>query len=414
MTWKRLIILTSIVILSFQIEEVRAEENPLSSDVVGTHRRGESRREHGLKRSKLATTESLEKGYADFKKMLSDKGLTYSLDVSLLGQRGAPNGKGTPWQTQYYGTANWDMFHSDIWGSGSIQIAYTAVRYWGKTGEYLGNRIGVISGVNDYTTNENSFDQLSYTHQFGGRFNRLSLTLGQFPLYNFDGGSYDSNQQINFINEALSQNASSAYPTASFGGYITWNPNSNWSISAGFQDANNISGETISLRKLGKGKFTSFASATYSPTVDGLGDGSYSLLLYHQPSVTLQPANSIGWSLNLQQALGNKWAVFGRVSGGTSQIESIKQSYVAGVVYNNPFQRNALDQIGIAMAVNKLSQTANGSGTRSVESIAEAYWAFGVSNFMTITPDIQFYINPGADPDSRTATVASIRATLMF
>jgi carbohydrate-selective porin OprB len=84
------------------------------------------------------------------------------------------------------------------------------------------------------------------------------------------------------------------------------------------------------------------------------------------------------------------------------------------VVCNNPFQRNALDQIGIAAAVNKLSQTANGTGTRSVESIAEAYWAFGVSDFMTITPDIQLYINPGADPDHRTATVASIRATLMF
>ena len=81
---------------------------------------------------------------------------------------------------------------------------------------------------------------------------------------------------------------------------------------------------------------------------------------------------------------------------------------------HNPFRRNALDQIGIAGAVNKLSQTANGSGTRSVESVAEAYWAFGISNFMTLTPDIQVYINPGADPDQRTATVASLRATFMF
>ena len=39
---------------------------------------------------------------------------------------------------------------------------------------------------------------------------------------------------------------------------------------------------------------------------------------------------------------------------------------------------------------------------------------FGVSNFMTLTPDIQFYINPGADTRRHTATAASVRATLVF
>ncbi len=383
-------------------------------EVVGSHRRGADRRENSRRLGLLAKADTMEEAYADFKKKLADKGLTYSLDISFLGQRGAPNGKGTPWQTQYYGTANWDIFQSDVWGSGSIQAAYTAVRYWGMSATDLGNRIGVISGINDYTSNLNNFDQLSYTHQLAGRLSGLSVTLGQFPMYNFDGGSYDANQQINFVNEALSQNASSAYPTASLGGYATWAPNDTWSFTAGFQDANNVSGETISLHKFGKGRFTSFVSATYSPEIAGLGEGSYSLLLYHQPSVSAQPDNSTGWSVNLQQALGDTWAVFARISGGTSQLESIKQSYVAGVVCNNPFRRNALDQIGIAGAVNKLSQTANGSGTRSVESVAEAYWAFGISNFMTLTPDIQVYINPGADPDQRTATVASLRATFMF
>lgn len=414
MRFRYILILAIIGTLTVATTSGYADTNNVSDSEVGTHRRGDSRREHSRKRGMTAEAETPEKVYADFKKRLADAGLTYSIDVSLLGQRGAPNGKGTPWQTQYYGTANWDMFQSDVWGSGSAQVAYTAVRYWGMSAQNLGNRIGVISGVNDYTTNENNFDQLSYTHQLAGRLSSLSVTLGQFPMYNFDGGSYDANQQINFINEALSQNASSSYPTASLGGYVTWTPNTKWSFAAGLQDAHNISGETISLHKFGKGRFTSFASATYTPVIEGLGSGSYSLLLYYQPSVSAQPANSTGWSLNLQQAIGDKWAVFGRISGGTSQIESIKQSYVAGVVCNNPFRRNALDQIGIAGAVNKLSQTANGVGTRSVESVLEAYWALGVSNFMTITPDIQFYINPGANPDQRTATVASIRATVMF
>jgi len=383
--------------------------------LAANSKNGENRRSDGFARNLLAKEYTLQQDYANFKNWLSQKaGLTYSLDISFLGQRAAPNGKGTPWQTQYYGTANWDMFKSDKIGSGSLQIAYTAVRYWGKSAQNINNRIGVISAFNDYTTTANYFDQLSYTHQLPGALDGLSVTIGQFPIYNFDGGTYNSNQQINFLNFSLSQNASETYPTASLGAYATFAPDDLWSISAGFQDAHNISGETISLHKFGKGKYTAFGSVTFSPKIEGLGQGTYSLLYYYQPDVSEQPGSSNGWSLNLQQNIGAKWAVFGRINGAANSPVSIRQSYSLGVVYNNPFNRNALDQIGLAGAVNKLNKRINGAGTRSVENVLEAYWAWGVSNFMTITPDIQFYVNPGANPDHHTATVSSIRATLMF
>jgi len=95
-------------------------------------------------------------------------------------------------------------------------------------------------------------------------------------------------------------------------------------------------------------------------------------------------------------------------------VESISQSYVLGAVVNNPFNRNSLDQFGFATAINKLNKDVNGENTRSVESVFEGYYSFGISNYLILTPDIQFYINPGEDHDSRTATVVSMRATLMF
>ena len=101
-------------------------------------------------------------------------------------------------------------------------------------------------------------------------------------------------------------------------------------------------------------------------------------------------------------------------SKASNSPEEIEQSYSLGIVYNNPLNRNPLDQIGFAGAVNKLNKSVNGEGSRSVENVLEAYWAWGISNFMTITPDIQFYINPGLNTKSRTATVSSLRATLMF
>ena len=232
-------------------------------------------------------------------------------------------------------------------------------------------------------------------------------------MYNFDGTDYNSNQQINFLNFALSQNASSVYPTASLGGYITWSPNSQWSFSVGGQNANNITGETISWHDFKKEKWTGFVSASWNTTLSDL-PGEYSVTLYDQPSVDVQPVHSQGWSFNAQQFITKKVALFARANGTNKSLSSIKQSYVFGGVYNNPFNRNSLDQIGLAAAMNKLNRSVNGAGTRSWENVLEGYVALGISNFMTITPDVQLYVNPGANEKSHTATVVSLRATLMF
>ena len=394
-----------------ETEETLSESAPIlhSKSVDGRRALSPSTSRH-----LLGELDSFGADYNRFKKELQDKtGISYSLDVSYMGQRAAPNGKITPWQSQYYGTATWDVFQSDTWGSGSFDIAYELVRYWNGSGDDLGNNIGVVNGVNDSLNKENYFYQLSYTQQFAGAMDWLSITLGQFPLYNFDGTSYDSNQQINFINEALSQNASSTYASAGIGGYATIAPNEFWSVSAGMQDATNIDGNRISTSHLDDAKYTTFVSGTINPKTP-LGDATLSLLLYHQPSVPEQEGKTNGWSINAQQNIGEKTAIFARVNGVSKGLTGIKQSYVLGGVYNNPLNRNPLDQIGLAGAVNKLDKEVNGPGTRSVENVLEAYWAWGIGSFITITPDIQFYINPGLNTKSNTATVTSLRMTMMF
>ena len=321
-------------------------------------------------RGALSELATVPQKYADFKKWLNDQfGFSYTLDASFLPQRGSPDGSKTSTQTQYYGTATWNMFNSDLVGAGSATIAYTAVRYWGINGDTLANNISVITPQNDYITNGNYFDQLSYTHTLPGHMNWLSVTLGQFPMYNFDGGDYDANQQINFLNYALSQNGSSAYSTASLGGYITATPNDEWSFTLGAQNANNITGETISWNKFKKGKFTSFAAATYSPTLWGL-PGEYSVMVYDVPSTHEQPYHTRGWSVNLQQNITDKIALFGRINGASKSPETAKQSYVLGAVCNNPFNRNSLDQIGLAGAMNKLNQPVNVRSSRPSSTIA--------------------------------------------
>lgn len=366
-------------------------------------------------REEGAQAESWEEAYANFKKSLQeDFGLSYSLTSSILGQRGTPHGKGTAIQFQLYPTISWQAYNGE-YGTGTLNVAYNPTRYWNSTsGEDLSNNINVVSAINDSTTKGNTFSDLNFTHQFSGSLNWLAITVGQFGLSAFDGTSYDSNQQVNFLNYALSQNATSSYPTASLGTYLTFTLNPEWQIIAGMQDANNINGTSISSSDFGKGDYTSFASLSYTPTFKNLGSGEYSILVFNQPSVEEQRGTSNGFSINAEQVLNDTYAIFGRISAVKNSPEEINQTYVIGGIMNNPFKRNQLDQIGLAASLNKVNKDVVGSQARNYETVFETYWAVGVGNWLTITPDFQFYIHPALDQSQNFATVSSIRTTFMF
>ena len=355
------------------------------------------------------------KEYSNFKDYLQNNyGVGYSVDISFMPQYGSPSGKKTAFQTIVYPSLTWQMFDNE-YGNATMNVAYNMVQYSGKNGNYIGNNIGTVTGINDYTDQSNSFDELYLSYQLPGKFNWLTIGVGQFPLYNFDGTQYDSNQQVNFINYALAQNASSTYPTASMGGYMQISPNDEWSFAFGAQDATNLDGNGISTSNLGDANYTSFASLSYTPTIKNLGSGQYSIMVYNQPYVEEQPQTTNGWSLNMSQNIGEKWALFARVNGVSGSQAEINQSWVLGAVYNNPLNRNPLDQIGFAGAYNKIDEAAVGEElNHDAETVLEAYWAWGISKWMTITPDVQFYINPALNPNSDYATVFSLRGTVFF
>lgn len=377
--------------------------------------RSSSQRIAANKITRNLTFSSIGNAYTDFKNKLSHLyGVEYSIDVSYMGQRGAPNGKHNSMQTLISPSVTWTAFNNE-YGTGTVNAAYNITRYGGKSGTTLQKNIGVTTGINDYGSAANSFDELAFTYQPGGDWNWLSFTAGQFPLYNFDGSTYSSNQQVNFINYALSQNASETYSTAGVGLYTQITPTDEWSFAFGAQDASDISATSVQINHLSDKHYTTFAAMTYSPTIKGLGSGQYSILLYNQPGVKLQPETTNGWSLNLSQNIGEKFSIFAKINGVSGNTATINQSWVLGGVYNNPLDRNPLDQIGLAFAYNKIDEKAVGSDIyHNSEKIIEAYWAWGISKWMTITPDIQFYIDPAENPKSDYATVFTLRSTFFF
>jgi len=359
---------------------------------------------------------TFDKDYVQVKKDLHDKlDVQYGVDISYTAQRGAPGGKQTSIQGYYYPYLTWNVFKDTAVGSGQINVNYNFIRYWGIQGTTLQNRLGVVAGQNDYTGNYESFSQASYTHTLPGKMDWLSMTVGQFPLYNFDGPNYLDNQQTGLFNFAMSQNASSTYASAGVGGYVQAAPEK-WTFAAGYQDASNISGQTIRMRTAFDGKYTYFGYASYAPEVKGLGQGQYSFLYYYQPSVAEQGGISRGYSFNMSQNLSEKWVLSGRANWSDGNIAAIKNSYVLAGTLVNPLNRNANDAITLGVSYNRLDKAALGNmpSLRDYENAAELQWVWGIGQTLTLTPDIQFYPKAAVGNGHKFVTVAGLRAAVLL
>ncbi|MGE0578194.1 carbohydrate porin [Reyranella sp.] len=341
-------------------------------------------------------------------------GITFSMEASLTSQWGTPNGGFGAFQTMFTPAVNWAAFDLPEVGAGSFQFHFLSANYLTATdATALGGSINLISPINNQPTANNQFVQVTYTHSFPG--NWLSLSFGQYPLSNFDGNAYANDQQVNFIGFSLTQNGSQNYAQAGIGAYAQVNPTREITLAAGFQDANDISGSYIQTTTFGQGQYAWFGYGAWSPTISGWGQGTYSLLYYSQPSVTIQPIASEGLSFNAAQPIGERLGLFVRANTAWRSSFAIQSSIAAGGVVNDPLRRSPQDQIGLAMAWNATNMSLfAGTGARPSETMLEAYWSWSIYRTLVVTPDIQLYLQPALAPSSDLSAVFTIRVTQLF
>jgi len=145
-----------------------------------------------------------------------------------------------------------------------------------------------------------------------------------------------------------------------------------------------------------------------------LGGGIYSLLGYSQPSVPQQPSNSPGVSFNAVQNFDPKWGLFLRANGTSGTATSIETSVAWGGIYNNPFGRNHLDQVGFGIFWDKTNLKAVAQPARNAEWGAELYHNYVLFKGLWFTPDVQIYFDPALHPGAGPAAVFTIRTTAFF
>lgn len=341
-------------------------------------------------------------------------GITFAFDETAMSQWGVPNGGYGAVQALFMPAVQWKAFDHTAIGTGSFQFSYIAAQYWsGATGTTKQARLNLNSPINDYPFNDLVFAQASYTQALPGDW--LAVTVGQFPIANFDGNAYANNQQVNFLGYSLSQNGSQNYSQGSLGAYAQLNPSKEVTFAGGFQDASNVAGNYVQFSTLGAGLYAWFLYGAWTPTLAGLGQGSYAVMYYNLPSVPAQPVKSDGLSFSVSQALDERWALFFRANTAWGSSWYIQTSVAGGGVLNNPLGRNPLDQIGLGVAWNQTNLTLYPSGVaRPSETMMELYWATTIGSRLQITPDLQLYFQPALAPYAGMAAVFTIRAGFLL
>ena len=348
----------------------------------------------------------------------NEYGFDYQIRAGFLFQRVSPNGKNTAFRNKYEIEFNWELFESDKYGSGSVQFLYEYIDYSRSEAADIAPRAGILESINDDITERRFFKRLAYTHKLPGKLQDFSISLGQYRIDTFGKTTPDKIPFSYFSNFALSSNGTRGYPTGGLGGYLTYHPSQDLTIISGLQDTTNYSPQGISFKHTSDNSWTSFLYASQVIPLTSKGKTIITGLIYHSPSVPrpmgqlsapLEASN--GWLINVQQNIG-KWTFWGKWSNSSGNRTALKQSNVLNILYHDPFSRNRLDQIGLGFAANQPSASKN--PVRSWEYVTELYWAFGLDDFLVITPSIQFYLHPALTTSHNTATVSGLEFKFIF
>lgn len=353
--------------------------------------------------------------YLTFKKELrSDYQISYSMQVSLFPQWGTPKaGPGTA-ELVYFPEITWNPFTNTAIGSGSFNVAVQQNQFWTKANTASQQtRLGLITQPNDWAVNGYQYNQLMYTHTLPGSWSWLSVTVGQYTFLAYDDNLYAGNAQTNFMSFPLAQNATQTYPQGGLGVYAqAATPDGQFAVAGGFQGATSVTGESLTTRGFSTRKYAYFGEGEWWPNI--LDGGDYSILGYTQPSVLQQPTNSQGVSFNGVQKIDKKWGLFLRANGASGTAIPIEASVAWGGIYNNPFERNKLDQAGLGIFWDKTNLKAVAQPARNAEWGAELYYSYTIFKGLRLTPDVQLYFDPALKPGAGPAAIFTIRTTAFF
>ena len=296
-------------------------------------------------------------------------------------------------------------------------------------------------------------------NQLAGKqdISRITVTAGRFAVIDiFDGNTYSHDPRVDFLNWNMyccgSYDLTMDKIGYTWGAAVELNQKS-WAIRAGYFLVPDFSNSnSFDTHVFERGEYIGELELRYSlfsqpgklrlmgwATIANMGSYAEALAMpvttpnYPDITQTRQVRANYGFVANIEQAITSDLGIFSRASWSPGLVEIIgwtdcDESLSFGAVLKGNAWGRPDDKIGVAGVVEGLSPIARayfaagglgiliGDGQLNYrpEKILEAYYAYSLNKWATLTFDYQFINNPGYNADRGPVSVFSGRLHAQF
>ncbi|MCU9846747.1 carbohydrate porin [Defluviimonas sp. WL0024] len=349
-------------------------------------------------------------GYSAWKQQLEDRtGLSFGFDF----------------QAQYLGTDS-DRTPSDA-ASGVFRLYGT----WTATGRGTPNNGALVfkienrSAIGDNISTQALGPSLGYAGLFSSTFGdagwvltnfywrqsfaggRGSFVLGQVDVFDYTNVNSLASPWTGFTNLAFEQQQTFAGPGQGLGAALQWRLNDHWAVLGGFGNANGDASDPVgSAQELfDTGETFKHFAVGWTPNWDERFDNAVQLTLWQideRTSDGIEGGHGVSFAASTRIAA---WRPFFRAGYADGGGVSMDRSVTLGTGYD---ARDGRDLAGVGLNWGRAPESSRDQFT------IEAFYRYDATDFLQITPELQYVANPANDPDTDEILVLGLRVRAVF
>ncbi len=373
---------------------------------------------------------------------LEDKGIEFGFALTTVYQHNVNGGLQTHHGHRTTGSFDYEVTFNletmGLWKGGTVYLAGDN----GWNDGIGGDRVGSYFGVNDDAGGDYSvllsdawFEQMLWEGKARVRIGKINLGS------DFDANAYANDQTSQFLNSALVNAQNMPAPDNGLGIQVVIQPYDWMFVSAAISDAQSNERET--------GFITTFHEEDYFYTQAEIGfmpvwntgngnlPGAYRLGLWYDPQpkgvffddlggrrrTTPVKRDDVGFYFNMDQVVYKEnptddtdsqgLGVFARYAYAHEECNEVEHFWSVGAQYQGLIPTRDDDVLGFGFAQGILSGQMRRLQSVDRESVYELYYNAAVLPWLTVTPDVQYIVNPGA-AGGRDCLVAGLRFQMTF
>lgn len=309
-----------------------------------------------------------------------------------------------------------------LWNEDSL---YLKVK--GGDGKGIDGDIPSFSRFNDEIFDEDKIQLSEYWYETMQFDRRLILKIGKIDMtgstctteHSFDSNLIANDGNCSFMSSAFVNNRALEFPAGNTPAAMAWyRPVELLNFGVGVAKTKDEWSDVFD-------KPFGIVQATFLPAIGGR-TGNYRLYawLNNRDHASLSDESELteqghGFGLSFDQELTDDLSAFCRYGWERPEVYEIEHALSAGLRAAGSCYGRDKDAIGLAYGVGLLSgefkdvQEASGIDAGD-EHHVELYYSFAANKYLSITPDVQWVLNPVGDKDNDSVWVLGTRAVVKF